>query len=70
MLLCSDCDYCLFCAICPVVNYGLEGDIVSRDASNIHCAIAKGTRRMLFEIIRRSDPKEMNVLWKSAEEQE
>ena len=68
--LCSDCAYSPFCATCPVVNYGLERDIISHDAGNYRCAIAKGTLRTLFEIIQRNDPKEMNVLWKWAEEQE
>ena len=68
--ICSDCAFSPFCAVCPVVNYGLEGDIISHDVGNYRCAIAKGILRMLFEIIQRNDPTEMDVLWKWAEEQE
>ena len=29
--ICCDCVYLPYCSVCPVVNYGLEGDLIPRD---------------------------------------
>ena len=63
---CSDCVYMPYCAVCPVVNYGIEGDLISQDEHSYRCVIAKGIMDHLFSIIRRDDPQEMEILYRWA----
>lgn len=63
---CADCVYAPFCAVCPVVNYGIEGDLVSRDIHSYRCAISKGILTHLFDILRKNDPEDMEILYRWA----
>ena len=65
---CSDCVYSPYCAVCPVVNYGIEGDLISRSEQSYRCVIAKGILNALFEIIQRNDPAEMEILHRWADD--
>ena len=60
--ICGDCVYSPYCSVCPVVNYGLEGDLFHRNEHSYKCVIAKGVIEHLFGIIHRSDPDEMAIL--------
>lgn len=64
---CSDCVYSPYCATCPVVNYGIEADLMSHDVHSYRCQIAKGIIGHLFSKIRENDPKTMQILYKWAE---
>lgn len=59
---CCDCVYLPYCAVCPVVNYGIEGDLISSNERNYRCEIAKGILDYLFELIQKNDPQEMDIL--------
>ena len=59
---CSECVYMPYCSVCPVINYGLEGDLISRNMRNYRCVIATGILDYLFSIIRRNDSREMEIL--------
>lgn len=63
---CSECVYSPYCAVCPVVNYSLEGDLISHKKENYHCKIAKGIIEYLFSIIKRADPNDMETFHKWA----
>lgn len=59
---CSDCVYSPYCATCPVVNYGIEGDLISHDENSYRCQIARGIMDYLFAIIRNADEQTMDIL--------
>lgn len=59
---CCDCVYSPYCSVCPVITYGLEGDLVSRDDHAYKCVISKGILEHLFEILQRNDAEEMAIL--------
>ena len=59
---CSDCAYAPYCAVCPVVNYGIEGDLISMEQRGYRCTISKGILDHLFDWIQKDDPEEMKVL--------
>ena len=59
---CCDCVYLPYCSVCPVVTYGLEGDLIHHDERNYRCVIAKGILAHLFAVIQRDDPAEMAIL--------
>lgn len=59
---CSDCAYSPYCATCPVVNYGIEGDLISHDENSYRCQIARGIMDFLFTIIRCADEQTMEIL--------
>lgn len=65
---CSDCAYSPYCATCPVVNYGIEGDLISHDISSYRCQIAKGIMDFLFALIQRADEETMQILYRWAED--
>ena len=65
---CQNCVYVPYCSVCPVVTYGLEQDLISHNAQNYRCTIAKGILDYLFTIIYRGNPEEMRVLQRWAEE--
>lgn len=59
---CYDCAYAPFCAVCPVINYGIEGDLISRDEHAYRCQISKGIIQYLFEILQKNNPDEIKIL--------
>lgn len=60
--MCCDCVYMPYCAVCPVINYGLEGDLIQHGENFYKCVIAKGILTHLFEIINRNNPAEISIL--------
>ncbi len=65
---CRDCVFVPYCSTCPVVTYGLEGDLVSHKVESYRCKISKGILRYLFSIIQRNIPEDMKILRQWAEE--
>lgn len=59
---CTDCVYSPYCAACPVVNYGIEGDLVSHDEDSYRCQIARGIMDYLFGVIQSADEETMEIL--------
>lgn len=59
---CCDCVYSPYCAVCPVITYGIEGDLVSRDEHAYKCTISEGILEHLFGILQRSNAEEMAIL--------
>lgn len=66
--MCCDCVYLPYCAVCPVVTYGLEGDLISRDEHSYRCVIAKGILNHLFEMIEKNNTEEMVILQQWADD--
>lgn len=59
---CCDCVYQPYCSTCPVVTYGLEGDIFSKQAQTYRCTIAKGILDFLFALLESADERDMAIL--------
>ena len=59
---CHDCVYSPYCSVCPVINYGLEHDLISRNVNDYKCVISKGILDHLFTILQRNLPEEINIL--------
>ena len=59
---CCECVYQPYCGTCPVVNYALYGDIFVKTPNNYRCRLYKGMLNVLFSVIRRNDPEDMEVL--------
>lgn len=59
---CCDCVYSPYCATCPVVTYGIEGDLISHDENAYRCQISRGIIDHLFSIIRNASDEVMDVL--------
>lgn len=64
---CVDCVYAPYCAACPVVTYGLEGDLISHEKRNYRCAISKGILGFLFELLEQNDEEINKILLQWAE---
>lgn len=60
--MCCDCVYLPYCSVCPVVNYGLEGNLIQRDEHSYRCVISKGILDYLFAVIRKNNPDEIKIL--------
>ena len=65
---CSDCVYAPYCAVCPVVNYGIEKDLVSHEKNGYRCKISQGIISRLFDLIYKGDPIELEILKRWAED--
>ena len=59
---CSDCVYSPFCAVCPVVTYGMEGDLVSHREDSYKCIIAKGIMKFLFDLLHDGTDERHKIL--------
>ena len=66
--MCNDCVYLPYCSVCPVVNYGIEGDLIQHDEKSYRCVIAKGILAHLFTVIQRNDSEEIKILQKWAKD--
>ena len=64
--MCSDCVYSPYCSVCPVINYGLYGDLIFKDEHSYKCVISKGILNYLFGIIKQDDPEKIAILQKWA----
>ena len=60
---CSDCVYQPYCGVCPVINYALEGKLVSSRPYNDHCKIYRGMLDTLFFYILNGN-EEIQTLFK------
>lgn len=65
--ICCDCVYSPYCSVCPVVTYGLEGDLLHRNERAYKCVIAKGILTHIFSVIHRNKANEMEILRRWAE---
>ncbi len=52
---CSDCAFQPYCGVCPVVNYALEKDVVSKKHRNYRCKINEGILTSIFNLINDND---------------
>ena len=52
---CADCAYLPYCGTCPVINYALEGDVISKTVANYRCELYGGMLDTLFELIQNDD---------------
>lgn len=59
---CCDCVYQPYCGQCPVVNLALGGDIFPREARSYRCQIYQGILDILFSILYKNDPQDLQIL--------
>lgn len=59
---CSDCVYQPYCAACPVVNYGIEGDLISHNKNSYRCKISKGIISFLISLLKEGTEEEKDIL--------
>lgn len=52
---CCDCVYQPFCGICPIINYAITGDVISRQVHSYKCIVNTGIFDILFEKLQ--DPE-------------
>ena len=60
---CCDCAYQPYCGTCPVLNYALEKDPVSRKSHSYRCRIYEGMLDILFELLMEEDNREILRSW-------
>lgn len=60
---CSDCAYMPYCGTCPVINYALENDVISRSVNNYRCDIYKGMLDIIFELLIDQEKEEILRRW-------
>lgn len=60
---CSDCVYNCYCGTCPVVNYALENDVVSRKYNNYKCKIYEGMLNILFKFLMNDTYRKIFEEW-------
>lgn len=54
---CCDCVYQPYCGVCPVVNYALEGNLVSTKKNNDRCKIYQGIQDILMGYLMEDDAR-------------
>ena len=59
---CCDCAYSPYCGTCPVINLAFDNDIFARTPRNYRCKVYEGMMTVLFEILERNDPQEIEIL--------
>lgn len=60
---CSTCVYQPYCGTCPVVNYALYGDIISKSPNNFRCQIYRGILDILFSKLRLNEKPVMDAFY-------
>lgn len=60
---CCDCVYQPYCGTCPVINYALENDIISRKNKNYRCSIYMGMLDTIFELLMDDDNIDILRSW-------
>lgn len=60
---CCDCVYQPYCGTCPVINYALEQDIVSKSNETFRCKIYKGMLDVIFELLLKHDNTDILRRW-------
>lgn len=59
---CCDCAYSPYCGTCPVINLAFDNDIFARTPRNYRCKVYEGMMTVLFEVLERNDPQEIEIL--------
>lgn len=52
---CCDCVYQPYCGVCPIVNYALEGSLISTHPNNDRCRVYRGMLDILFTYLLEAD---------------
>ena len=60
---CTDCVYNPYCGVCPVINYALEKDLISKKYKSLRCGFYKGILDTLFEILYRDNKNDTSILY-------
>lgn len=60
---CFECPYQPYCGTCPVINYALEKDIVTKKYSNYRCRIYEGMIDKIFSLLSEDKYKEILEGW-------
>lgn len=60
---CCDCAYEPYCGTCPILNLAFENNIFPVTPHDYKCGIYGGMMDVLFKIIKRNDPTEMQILY-------
>ena len=60
---CTDCVYSPYCGVCPVINYALEKDLISKKYKSLRCGFYKGILDTLFEILYRNNKNDTSILY-------
>lgn len=60
---CCDCVYQPYCGACPVINYALEQDIISKSNETYRCKIYKGMLDVIFEFLMKRDNNDILRSW-------
>ena len=60
---CCDCAYMPYCGVCPVVNYALENDLMTRTYRNYRCKIYMGILDSIFKHLQIREDKELFMKW-------
>lgn len=60
---CSTCVYQPYCGTCPVVNYALYGDIISKSPNNYRCQIYRGILDILFSELKQNKKPIMDIFY-------
>lgn len=59
---CCDCVYQPYCGVCPIVNYALEGSLISSHPNNDRCKVYKGMLDTLFTYLLEADETTLSNL--------
>lgn len=60
---CFECVYQSFCGVCPVINYALEKDVVTKKYNNYRCRIYAGMLDKMFILLKDEDNREVFERW-------
>ena len=59
---CSSCVYQPYCGTCPVINYALYGDVISKYPNSFRCQIFGGILNILFSKLKQNESSTIDVL--------
>jgi len=60
---CSDCAFQIYCGIDPIRNYLSRKDIMGYRPSDDLCFMYMEILKLLFKIIEKNDPAQMDIIW-------
>ena len=61
---CSDCAFAHYCGVCPVYSFKEQGTIFGLHSSSQRCRINRGILTLLFEVLERATPAELEIFRK------
>lgn len=61
--ICEDCVYMPYCGTCPVLNYAIEGDLISRSLENYRCRLYSGMLDCIFELLSDDENRKVMETW-------